>query len=240
MLALGDTSNEFHNGAPGRQPRSAEGTPTQPLDHSRSGRWLSIAAACEILGVDSSTLRRWSDRGRVPVFRTPGGHRRYSEEDLQAFLAGEVGEERPVSRRQLAALTQEEFRRTWPDAALAQYWSSICDEAPSDELRRICGRMLDLSVRYVSGRGNPDRLIQEARKLGVEYGEQTSGAMLSTTTAVDAFLKFRRPLLDGLRRYVEQENLPLRRSCRMMGRLNTFLDLVLTSIVDAHEVRTTW
>ena len=35
------------------------------------GRWLTIHEACAFLGVDQSTLRRWSDTGKVPVFRTP-------------------------------------------------------------------------------------------------------------------------------------------------------------------------
>jgi len=34
-----------------------------------STHWLTIDAACQLLGVDQSTLRRWSDSGKVPVFR---------------------------------------------------------------------------------------------------------------------------------------------------------------------------
>src|SRR5688572_24052324 len=43
--------------------------------------------ACEILGVNESTLRHWTDSGRVPVFLTPGGHRRYREGDLHGLTA---------------------------------------------------------------------------------------------------------------------------------------------------------
>ena len=64
------------------------------------GRWLTIHEACAFLGVDQSTLRRWSDTGKVPVFRTPGGHRRYAEADLRALVGeGPRLQERPrVSR----------------------------------------------------------------------------------------------------------------------------------------------
>src|SRR5215216_7570543 len=67
------------------------------------GRWLTIHEACAFLGVDQSTLRRWSDTGKVPVFRTPGGHRRYAEADLRTLVGGGPRlQERPrVSRQTL-------------------------------------------------------------------------------------------------------------------------------------------
>ena len=67
------------------------------------GGWLTIQEACAFLGVDQSTLRRWSDTGKVPVFRTPGGHRRYAEADLRALVGdGPRLQERPrVSRQTL-------------------------------------------------------------------------------------------------------------------------------------------
>src|SRR5213076_1012278 len=33
-----------------------------------------------------STIRKWSDQGRVPAFYTPGGHRRYRRRDLELFI----------------------------------------------------------------------------------------------------------------------------------------------------------
>src|SRR5256714_14023732 len=47
---------------------------------------LTLAQAAKSLGVAQSTIRKWSDLGRVPAFYTPGGHRRYKRGDLQAFL----------------------------------------------------------------------------------------------------------------------------------------------------------
>jgi excisionase family DNA binding protein len=48
--------------------------------------WLTLGQAAKFLGVAQSTIRKWSDLGRVPAFYTPGGHRRYKRADLQAFL----------------------------------------------------------------------------------------------------------------------------------------------------------
>src|SRR3954447_15888793 len=48
--------------------------------------WLTLGQAAKFLGVAQSTIRKWSDLGRVPAFYTPGGHRRYKRGDLEAFL----------------------------------------------------------------------------------------------------------------------------------------------------------
>jgi|SRR5215208_192612 len=48
--------------------------------------WLTLGQAAKFLGVAQSTIRKWSDQGRVPAFYTPGGHRRYRRRDLDAFL----------------------------------------------------------------------------------------------------------------------------------------------------------
>ena len=48
--------------------------------------WLTLGRAAKYLGVAQSTIRKWSDQGRVPAFYTPGGHRRYRRGDLDNFL----------------------------------------------------------------------------------------------------------------------------------------------------------
>jgi len=57
--------------------------------------WLTLGQAAKFLGVAQSTIRKWSDQGRVPAFYTPGGHRRYRRRDLEAFLdrSGPAGAE---------------------------------------------------------------------------------------------------------------------------------------------------
>jgi excisionase family DNA binding protein len=50
--------------------------------------WLTLGQAASYLGVAQSTVRKWSDSGRLPAFYTPGGHRRFRRGDLDAFLGG--------------------------------------------------------------------------------------------------------------------------------------------------------
>jgi excisionase family DNA binding protein len=54
--------------------------------HRDDTEWLTLGQAARFLGVAQSTIRKWSDQGRVPAFYTPGGHRRYRRSDLEAFL----------------------------------------------------------------------------------------------------------------------------------------------------------
>ena len=49
-------------------------------------QWLTLGEAARYLGVAQSTIRKWSDNGRVRAFYTPGRHRRYRRQDLDAFL----------------------------------------------------------------------------------------------------------------------------------------------------------
>src|SRR6201987_4969394 len=53
----------------------------------RETEWLTLGQAARFLGVAQSTIRKWSDQGRVPAFYTPGGHRRFRRGDLESFLA---------------------------------------------------------------------------------------------------------------------------------------------------------
>jgi excisionase family DNA binding protein len=52
-----------------------------------SGGWLTVREAARIIGVSQPTLRKWTDDGRIPAFKTPGGHRRYLRSEVQEFQA---------------------------------------------------------------------------------------------------------------------------------------------------------
>ncbi len=41
----------------------------------------------KMLHVDKSTVKRWTDEGKLKCFRTPGGHRKFRAEDLYQFMA---------------------------------------------------------------------------------------------------------------------------------------------------------
>jgi excisionase family DNA binding protein len=47
---------------------------------------LSTSQAAQALGVSLGTIRRWSDMGYLQSYRTPGGQRRFSQEQIDAFV----------------------------------------------------------------------------------------------------------------------------------------------------------
>lgn len=53
---------------------------------NRSPLGLSTSQAAQALGVSLGTIRRWSDMGYLESYRTPGGQRRFSHEQIDRFV----------------------------------------------------------------------------------------------------------------------------------------------------------
>ena len=205
-----------------------------------NGRWLTINAACAYLGVDQSTLRRWSDAGKVPVFRTPGGHRRYAESDLRALVGdGPRRQERPrVSRQALTDRSLSAYEEEYLRAARDRRWFQAYSPATQEEHRRLGRRVVDLAVRYASaGPGTGDRtsLLGEGRQIGEHYGRSGATAGLGVTETVEAFLYFRFPVVRSVMSLIEEEELAARRAARLFVEIGHFMDQVLIATVRAHE-----
>ena len=47
---------------------------------------FTVRQAATALGVSTGSIRRWSDSGRLETTRTPGGQRRYSQEQIDRFI----------------------------------------------------------------------------------------------------------------------------------------------------------
>lgn len=50
--------------------------------------YVKTAEAAEILGVSQNTLRKWAEKGKIPMRRNPAnGYRLFKRSDLRKFLA---------------------------------------------------------------------------------------------------------------------------------------------------------
>jgi excisionase family DNA binding protein len=117
--------------------------------------WLTLGRAARYLGVAQSTIRKWSDSGRVRAFKTPGGHRRYRRADLDAFLNGSAPESRsgPVvlivdddgRLREYVRVNLEMEGYTIHEAASADEGMKVLDELRPDLV------LLDVMMPQVDG-----------------------------------------------------------------------------------------
>jgi excisionase family DNA binding protein len=62
---------------------------------------FTSSQAARYLGVSLATIRRWADAGHLSCYRTPGGQRRFSRDQLDGFIAslnrsGDVGLHTPA------------------------------------------------------------------------------------------------------------------------------------------------
>jgi excisionase family DNA binding protein len=74
------------------------------MDHiNGSPLGLSTSQAAQALGVSLGTIRRWSDMGYLQSYRTPGGQRRFSREQIEKFVGSlEQQTSDPVAKRKVS------------------------------------------------------------------------------------------------------------------------------------------
>ncbi|MFL5758779.1 MAG: MerR family transcriptional regulator [Thermomicrobiales bacterium] len=204
------------------------------------GRWLSIHDACRFLGVDQSTLRRWSDAGKVPVFRTPGGHRRYAEDDLRRLVGeGPRRQERSrLSRQNLTDRSLSGYEEEYLRSARERRWFKAYSPATQEEHRRLGRRLVDLAIRYAAAppetvdRGS---YLAEGQQIGEHYGRSGAIAGLSAGETVEAFLFFRYPVVRAVMGMIEEEGLAAKRAARVFIEIGYFMDQVLIATVRGQE-----
>lgn len=200
------------------------------------GDWVSLGRACKILGVNESTLRRWADAGRVRSFRTPGGHRRFAEDDLHRLQqpAAQSGERPHQDYEALGSLAVARIRRRLQrgrghEAA----WYSSVDEAGRLRFRPLGRRLVDLAGESLRGRTRGGRLIEEARAIGREYGEELARGGVPVRDAVEAFTFFRHSLDETTRQLAQREGLNAEESAGAWDQVSSLADTVLVAMMEA-------
>jgi len=122
----------------------------------RDPDWMTLGQAARFLGVAQSTIRKWSDQGRVPAFYTPGGHRRYRRGDLENFLA-RSGPGRQQAGPTVLLVDDDETMRELVRLELEREGYDVQEAASADEgLAAIENRppelvLLDVMMPHVDG-----------------------------------------------------------------------------------------
>ncbi len=190
--------------------------------------------ASDFLGVHFTTLRSWADRGEIPVFRTPGGHRRFSYDDLRRFLAERAHSLPASSSGALVEVAVGRVRAELQRAdAAVQRWHQPVDTA-IDQVRRERGRTLfALAISYVMKPQQRESLLESGRELGRQYGEEAARNGLTLAETGRAVQFFRNQLIDTVRSSEAQP--PDNDDMRVERLLDHFLDEVLYAVLDGYE-----
>ncbi len=196
--------------------------------------WLTLGQASKVLGVDASTLRGWTDAGRVRAYRTPGGHRRYRQDDLAAFLRGHQQERAgkladligPHGARLMPGTSRRDIRR--------QAWYASVGPEAAETMRVTCRTLMDALAGYLSGGRGQRVAAQAGEEAGRELGRQVAALSLSSADATRAFLFFKESIT---RTVSSQLPLPAHRKVQSIRRIELFLDRVLLHMIAAHGER---
>jgi excisionase family DNA binding protein len=189
-----------------------------------------------VLGVSASTLRRWSEAGRLPVYTTPGGHRRFSRRALEGLL--------PADRRRrpsiAADLTTERITRS--------YRRADRDRAPelpwllelSDEQRilfRERGHALAMTLLQYLDATLPEAAAQhldEAARGASSYGQAAAGLGLSLSQTVEGFLRFRAPFHHELLVAARQRGFDTAETTDLIEAAERAMDVLLAATMAGH------
>ncbi|MGB7875306.1 MAG: helix-turn-helix domain-containing protein [Anaerolineales bacterium] len=198
------------------------------------GDWLSLSAAAELLGVHPSTVRLWSDKGLLPVHRTKGGHRRYkrSEVTLWAQTSREVRTVQPEDMMQSAI---RNVRIQVTEGRLeAESWYQKLDEDARMQYRQSSRSLFQGLMNYLAST-NEDA-ASEAFAVGYEYASRARRYNLSYVDATRAFMFFRSVLIESVMKVYSEANVPSGKAWEeMLGKMHTFTDQILISLLDTYQ-----
>ena len=204
-------------------------------DQNRPSRWISLSRACNLLGVNESTLRRWADAGYVRSFRTPGGHRRFAEDDLRALMAGQ-GRPGPASYGSLGHLALMRIRRRLQRGKKQQaHWYTGVPEGDKERLRSLGQRLVNLVSEYLGRGSRRSRLVEEARQIGHQYGKEFADKRLPVRDAVEAFIFFRKGLDDAAIELAHRGNLSAEEAVEVWELMAGLADQILLAMAGAYE-----
>jgi excisionase family DNA binding protein len=158
--------------------------------------WLPLSQASRVLGVSPATLRRWSDDGRLRVFTTPGGHRRFSRSALERLLPADRLRRPSITAGGLtASRIARTYRRASREVAPQLPW--IRDLSDKQRLLlRERGRVMTATLLLHLDATHPETAelhLEEASSAAEDYGRMAAGVGLSLSQTVEGFVRFRAP-----------------------------------------------
>ncbi len=233
-------------------PRTPTDRPDRPPDDARApsraggerSGWVGLGEASRLLGISPGTLRRWADEGRIPVFTTPGGHRRFPRQALRALLPS-PRPQRPTLARlgaspERIARAYRPRRRPPAESGAPDPILGRLSEEERARFRERGRRLVGLLIDHLDAadRASRDLALQEARQLAAEHGRVLAGLGFSLTDAVAAFLRFRAPFLAELATLARRRSLDTREATTLLTDADRATDALLVAMMTGHTLAT--
>jgi len=196
---------------------------------------ISISQASRILGVSETTLRQWTDEGKIKAFVTPGGHRRYSKNELKQFMGSQ---QRIHSVKDLVAelkdapSLQHEIARTYFSNSP---WYNKLTKDSQEYLAEAGRRLLDLVIRFIAEPSKREETLEFARDVGQGFGETLAELELSLTDSLQAFILHRDPVINAATRLMKGREALNERAVEAVPLVSRVMDEALIALVKAHE-----
>jgi excisionase family DNA binding protein len=199
---------------------------------------VGLSEASGVLGVSPATLRRWSDAGRLRVFTTPGGHRRFSRTALERLLPADRSRRPSISD---AGLTPSRIARTYRRAS-----REVAPELPwvltlTDEQRllfRERGHVLAARLVQYLDATQPDTAahhLTEASVSAAEYGSVAAALGLSLSQTVEGFLRFRAPFHHELAVAARRRGFDTAETTDLLETAERAMDRLLVATMSGHN-----
>ncbi len=201
-------------------------------------RWLTLSAASKLLGVHPATLRQWADSGKIPSYRTPGGHRRFRAEDLRQFLvqaSHAAPGEGPTEDILLTTALVETRRDLEQSPPSHQQWYSKFDEKGMERQRMLGRSLFEKAIRYLTLPDARATILEESRDLGRAYAYSSLRYDISLLDTVRAFQFFRHKLLRSLTSAESGIRLATMDDDAFREDFDTFFDEVLFGMIETYE-----
>lgn len=195
--------------------------------------WLTLSEASSILGVDPSTLRQWADAGKIQVFRTPGGHRRFSRRQIEVLLSQPRPQRRPSS-------VVEEIERTGNHLLvqpvrewyITRRWYDAFDEDAKHNMRLYGRQLLRALLRYLRGGPRQQHYLEEGMSAGRNIGLLAGRKKLLAQEAAESFLFIKRLVREVV---TKRKGVPPGDQVQWLRRLDQFMDRILLVLMEGYE-----
>jgi excisionase family DNA binding protein len=204
---------------------------------SRDPDWMSLSEASRLLGVSPATLRRWSDAGRLRVFTTPGGHRRFSRSALERLLPADRSRRPSIAGSGLSpSRLARTYRRASRDTGLELPWVPTL----SDEQRllfRERGHVLAASLLQYLDATQAEAAahhLKEASSSAAEYGTVAAKLGLSLSQTVEGFLRFRAPFHHELALATRRRGFDTAETTDLLETAERAMDRLLVATMTGH------